>query len=102
MAAETWLTADQAQEIGLIDDVVEENKQYSQLYDEAFAQIRAEATNFKNIPKQITSMASEKKTILQQMATWLGLKAEITDEAESPELETETETVEPTAEPEKQ
>jgi ATP-dependent Clp protease protease subunit len=102
MAAETWLTAEQALEIGLIDEVIEENKQYSQLYDEAFAQIRAEATNFKNIPKQITSMASEKKTILQQMATWLGLKAEITDDVDSPELEPATETVEPTAEPKKE
>ena len=84
MNEETWLTAEQALEMGFIDAILEENKtEYTDLYENAFAKVRAEATNFKNIPKQILSMASEKKNILQQMASWLGLKAEITDEQDS-------------------
>jgi hypothetical protein len=82
MQDETWLTADEALELGLIDGIMEQSKETSIIQQQAFAWIRAEATNFKHIPKQIESMASEKKTLLQQMASWLGLKAEITEESE--------------------
>jgi ATP-dependent Clp protease protease subunit len=81
MQDETWLTADEALEYGFIDKVIEEDTQFTQLYQDSYAYVRAEA-NFKNIPKQISNMQSEKKTILQQVATWLGLKAEITVEEE--------------------
>jgi ATP-dependent Clp protease protease subunit len=81
MQDETWLTADEALEYGFIDKVIEEDTQFTQLYQDSYAYVRAEA-NFKNIPKQIKNMQSEKKTILQQVATWLGLKAEITVEEE--------------------
>jgi ATP-dependent protease ClpP protease subunit len=82
MEVETWLTPEEATDLGLIDGVIEEEKQFETIYEETFAQVRAEAKNFKNIPKKIAAMASEKKTLLEQMAIWLGLKAEITDETE--------------------
>jgi ATP-dependent protease ClpP protease subunit len=78
MQDETWLTADEALAIGFIDKVVEEDIKDAQLYKDTYAYVRAEA-NFKNIPKQIQSMTAEKKTLLQQMAEWLGLKAEISN-----------------------
>jgi ATP-dependent protease ClpP protease subunit len=82
MEAETWLTAEEALDLGLIDGIVEEDKKYNSLYQDTFAKVRAEAKQFKNIPKKIASMASEKKTLLEQMAIWLGLKAEITEDTE--------------------
>lgn len=83
MAMETWLTADEAAELGLIDGVMEEEKQYEEIYEETFAQIRAEAKNFKNIPKTIVTMAAEKKTILQQIAALFGMNAEFKEAVES-------------------
>lgn len=80
MEAETWLTPEEATEIGLIDGVIEEEKQYEAIYEETFAQIRAEANNFKNIPKKIVTMAAEKKSILQQIAALFGLNAEFKEE----------------------
>jgi ATP-dependent protease ClpP protease subunit len=77
MAAETWLTADEALEMGFIDMIVEEKKEEHSIYEEAYAMIRAEA-KFKNIPNQIlNSMQVEKKTFLQQLAAMFGFKAEI-------------------------
>lgn len=80
MAAETWLTADEALEMGFIDMIVEEKKEEHSIYEEAYAMIRAEA-KFKNIPNQIkNSMQVEKKTFLQQLANMFGFKAEITEQ----------------------
>ena len=79
MAAETWLTADEALEMGFIDMIVEEKEQSNPIYEETFAMIRAEA-KFKNIPNKIkNSMQVEKKTFLQQLAAMFGFKAEITE-----------------------
>ena len=80
MAAETWLTADQALEMGFIDSIIEEKEETNPIYQETFAMIRAEA-KFKNIPNQIlNSMQVEKKTFLQQLAAMFGFKAEITEQ----------------------
>lgn len=79
MAAETWLTADQALEMGFIDIIIEEKDDEHHIYEETYAMIRAEA-KFKNIPNQIlNSMQVEKKTFLQQLAAMFGFKAEITE-----------------------
>lgn len=80
MAAETWLTADEALEMGFIDIIIEEKEDNNSIYEETYAMIRAEA-KFKNIPNQIkNSMQVEKKTFLQQLATMFGFKAEITEQ----------------------
>jgi len=80
MAAETWLTADEALEMGFIDSIVEEIGNQNSIYQETFAMIRAES-RFKNIPNQIlNSMQVEKKTFLQQLAAMFGFKAEITEQ----------------------
>jgi ATP-dependent protease ClpP protease subunit len=80
MSAETWLTADEALEMGFIDMIVEEKKDENSIYEEAYAMIRAEA-KFKNIPNKIkNSMQVEKKTFLQQLANMFGFKAEITEQ----------------------
>lgn len=79
MAAETWLTAEEALDMGFIDMIVEENKDEHKIYEETYAMIRAEA-RFKNIPNKIkNSMQVEKKTFLQQLAQMFGFKAEITE-----------------------
>jgi ATP-dependent protease ClpP protease subunit len=102
MAAETWLTADQALEMGFIDIIIEEKDDEHHIYEETYAMIRAEA-KFKNIPNQIlNSMQVEKKTFLQQLAAMFGFKAEITenevetapvaeDKAEEPVIEAKEE-----------
>jgi len=83
MEVETWLTPEEATEIGLIDGVIEEEKQYEDIYEETFAKIRAEAKNFKNFPKTIVTMAAEKKTILQQIAALFGMSAEFKEDSAS-------------------
>jgi ATP-dependent protease ClpP protease subunit len=80
MSAETWLTAEEALEMGFIDMIVEEKTNENSIYEETYAMIRAEA-KFKNIPNQIkNSMQVEKKTFLQQLAAMFGFKAEITEQ----------------------
>lgn len=80
MSTETWLTAEEALEMGFIDSIVEEKKDENSIYEETYAMIRAEA-KFKNIPNQIkNSMQVEKKTFLQQLANMFGFKAEITEQ----------------------
>lgn len=80
MQDETWLTADEALEMGFIDSIVEEIGNQNSIYQETFAMIRAES-RFKNIPNQIlNSMQVEKKTFLQQLAAMFGFKAEITEQ----------------------
>ena len=80
MAAETWMTAEEALEMGFIDSIVEEKEEDNSIYKETYAMIRAES-RFKNIPNKIlNSMQVEKKTFLQQLATMFGFKAEITEQ----------------------
>lgn len=80
MSAETWLTADEALQMGFIDSIVEETGNQNSIYQETYAMIRAES-RFKNIPNQIlNSMQVEKKTFLQQLAAMFGFKAEITEQ----------------------
>lgn len=80
MSAETWLTADEALEMGFIDSIVEEKEDDNSIYKETYALIRAES-RFKNIPNKIlNSMQVEKKTFLQQLASMFGFKAEITEQ----------------------
>jgi ATP-dependent Clp protease, protease subunit len=80
MAAETWLTAEEALEMGFIDMIVEEKEEDNSIYQETYALIRAES-RFKNIPNKIlNSMNVEKKTFLQQLANMFGFKAEITEQ----------------------
>lgn len=77
MAAETWLTADEALEMGFIDAIVDDKKEEETIFEETYALIRAEA-KFKNIPNKIkNNMQVEKKTFLQQLAKLFGFKAEI-------------------------
>ena len=92
MSAETWLTAEEALEMGFIDMIVEEKKEENSIYEETYAMIRAEA-KFKNIPNKIkNSMQVEKKTFLQQLANMFGFKAEITEqEVETPVVEEKAE-----------
>lgn len=84
MDAETWLTAEEAKEMGFIDEVVEntnaltmnpfENMQYQNI-----------AAHYKNIPIQFTNQFNNmekesKKTFIQQIANLFGFKAEISEE----------------------
>jgi hypothetical protein len=98
MAAETWLTADQALEMGFIDIIIEEKDDEHHIYEETYAMIRAEA-KFKNIPNQIkNSMQVEKKTFLQQLANMFGFKAEITENEVDPTPVVEEKAEEPAVE----
>ena len=98
MAAETWLTADQALEMGFIDIIIEEKDDEHHIYEESYAMIRAEA-KFKNIPNQIkNSMQVEKKTFLQQLANMFGFKAEITEQEVDPAPVVEEKAEEPAVE----
>ncbi len=89
MKAETWLTANEAMEFGFIDSVIEESEVDGyQNYEAVMNKVRAQS-KFKNIPKlKIEKSMNDKKTFLQQLATFFGMKAEITPE--------ETEVVEET------
>lgn len=79
MVEETWMTAQEAYNLGLVDGYIEnENKDSKKLETMAFASLRAESiSKFKNIPKQFKVM-NEKKSMLQQIAAVLGfsLRAE--------------------------
>lgn len=93
MAAETWLTADEALEMGFIDAIVDEKKEEQTIFEETYALIRAEA-KFKNIPNKIkNNMQVEKKTFLQQLAKLFGFKAEIIENEveEAPVIEDKVE-----------
>ena len=105
MEEETWLSADEALELGLIDGIIEETEN-ANLGLTAFARFRAQASNYKNIPQNLIDMQKEeKKGILASLAAFFGFKAdikEIEEEAqevaeavvETPELETPEESTE--------
>lgn len=98
MAAETWLTADEALEMGFIDAIVDDKKEEETIFEETYALIRAEA-KFKNIPNKIkNNMQVEKKTFLQQLAKLFGFKAEIIENEVDHDLVIEDKVEEPAIE----
>ena len=90
MDAETWLTAEEAMELGLIDGIIEQDIN-TNLGTAAFARLRAQATNYKNLPTNIKNdmQKEEKKGMLAALANFFGFKAEI-KEIEAPEAVEET------------
>ena len=81
MKAETWLTASEAMEFGFIDSVIEESEVDGyQNYEAVMNKVRAQS-KFKNIPKlKIEKSMNDKKTFLQQLASFFGMKAEYVEE----------------------
>ena len=81
MKAETWLTANEAMEFGFIDSVIEESEVDGyQNYEAVMNKVRAQS-KFKNIPKlKIEKSMNDKKTFLQQLASFFGMKAEYVEE----------------------
>jgi ATP-dependent Clp protease protease subunit len=81
MKAETWLTASEAMELGFIDSVIEESEVDGyQNYEAVMNKVRAQS-KFKNIPKlKIEKSMNDKKTFLQQLASFFGMKAEYVEE----------------------
>jgi hypothetical protein len=78
MADETWLTADEAVNIGFADYIMDESQiaDYKN-YEAVFNKVRAES-KFKNFPKIKNSMA-DKKTLLTQLASLFGYRAEMVE-----------------------
>lgn len=85
MAAETWLTAEEAMELGFADYIMDEVTTDSYNNEALFAKLRAES-KFKNIPKIKNSM-NDKKTLLQSIASVFGFKAEIVEEKDLTKIE---------------
>lgn len=85
MAAETWLTADEAMDLGFADYIMDEVTTDSYNNEALFAKLRAES-KFKNIPKIKNSM-NDKKTLLQSIASVFGFKAEIVEEKDMTVIE---------------
>jgi hypothetical protein len=81
MKAETWLTASEAMEFGFIDSVIEESEVDGyQNYEAVMNKVRAQS-KFKNSPKlKIEKSMNDKKTFLQQLASFFGMKAEYVEE----------------------
>ena len=87
MDAETWLTAQEAMDLGLIDGIIEQEQEIkTNLGNAAFARLRAQATNYKNLPTNLKNdmQKEEKKGMLAALANFFGFKAEI-KEIEAPE-----------------
>lgn len=79
MANETWLSAEEAIDLGFADYIMDETQiQDYNTYAAVFNKVRAES-KFKNIPKIKNSM-NDKKTLLQSIASVFGFKAEIVEE----------------------
>ena len=96
MDAETWLTAEEAMDLGLIDGIIEQEQEIkTNLGNAAFARLRAQATNYKNLPTNLKNdmQKEEKKGMLAALANFFGFKAEI-KEIEAPEAEAVVETPE--------
>ena len=92
MIKETWLNPQAALKCGLID-TIQENTTSTDLT--AFARLRAQATNYKNLPTNLKNdmQKEEKKGMLAALANFFGFKAEI-KEIEAPEAEAVVETPE--------
>lgn len=86
MAEETWLTADEAVDMGFADYIVDEvTIPDYQSYEAVFNKVRAKS-KFKNIPKIKNSM-NDKKSLLQSIASVFGFKAEIVEEKDMTVIE---------------
>lgn len=93
MNAETWMTAEEAKDMGFIDEIVENTNALTMnpFQDMQYSNIAAQ---YKNIPDQIknsfTMEKENKKSLIQQIASIFGFKAEITEAAtvESTQVET--------------
>lgn len=95
MAEETWLTAQEAVDMGFADYIADEASipDYKN-YEAVFNRVRAES-KFKNFPKIKNSM-NDKKSLLQSIAAVFGFKAEIIEQKdltviEKPKAEGEVE-----------
>lgn len=86
MAEETWLTAQEAVDYGFADYIMDEAQipDYKN-YEAVFNKVRAES-KFKNIPKIKNSM-NDKKSLLQNIASVFGFKAEIVEEKDLTKIE---------------
>ncbi len=100
MDKETWLTAEEAKDMGFIDEVVENT---NALTMNPFQNMQNIAAQFKNVPTEIKNhfkMEKEnKKSIIQQIAHMFGFKAEISESGTEVSTETVTDQVAPIAEP---
>ena len=87
MKNETWMTANEAMDLGFIDGVIEESEVDGyKNYEAVLNKVRAES-KFKNIPKlKIDNVMNDKKTFLQQLATFFGMKAEYVEEIVEKEM----------------
>jgi ATP-dependent protease ClpP protease subunit len=87
MKNETWMTASEAMDLGFIDGVIEESEVDGyKNYEAVLNKVRAES-KFKNIPKlKIDNRMNDKKTFLQQLATFFGMKAEYVEEIVEKEM----------------
>lgn len=81
MKAETWMTADEAMQMGFIDSVIEDSEiDGYKNYEAVMNKVRAQS-KFKNIPKlKNESVMNDKKSFLKQLAAFFGMKAEIMPE----------------------
>ena len=81
MKNETWMTASEAMDLGFIDGVIEDSEVDGyKNYEAVMNKVRAQS-KFKNIPKlKIDNVMNDKKTFLQQLATFFGMKAEYVEE----------------------
>lgn len=86
MSEETWLTAEEAVDMGFADYIVDEASipDYKN-YEAVFNRVRAES-KFKNFPKIKNSM-NDKKSLLQSIASVFGFKAEIVEEKDLTKIE---------------
>jgi ATP-dependent protease ClpP protease subunit len=86
MSEETWLTAEEAVNYGFADYIMDEAQipDYKN-YEAVFNKVRAES-KFKNIPKIKNSM-NDKKSLLQNIASVFGFKAEIVEEKDMTVIE---------------
>jgi ATP-dependent protease ClpP protease subunit len=86
MSEETWLTAEEAVDYGFADYIMDEAQipDYKS-YEAVFNKVRAES-KFKNIPKIENSM-NDKKSLLQNIASVFGFKAEIVEEKDMTVIE---------------
>jgi len=78
MKAETWMTADEAMQMGFIDSVIEDSEiDGYKNYEAVMNKVRAQS-KFKNIPKlKNENVMNDKKSFLKQLAAFFGMKAEI-------------------------
>jgi ATP-dependent Clp protease protease subunit len=96
MKNETWMTASEAMDLGFIDGVIEDSEiDGYKNYEAVMNKVRAQS-KFKNIPKlKNETVMNDKKTFLQQLATFFGMKAEyveeVVEEKEMPASEMEIE-----------